>query len=103
MGKTLGAAVCAVLLLVTAGCGSSRPAAGEVSTALQKGVASTKDKTDKLTLPKKQADCAAKIFVKSDISDKDLRQIVDDHKFNASKANEKIIEKVAEDLQKCVA
>ena len=69
MVKKLGATVAVALLLATSACGGGRPSEEELSTAMQKGV-KTNDRTVKLT--KEQADCAAKIFVKSDLSDEAL-------------------------------
>ena len=72
MVKKLGATVAVALLLATSACGGGRPSEAELSTAMQKGV-KTSDQTVKLT--KEQADCAAKVFVKSDVSDEALEAI----------------------------
>jgi hypothetical protein len=105
MNKNLGAALAAAVLLATAACGggggaaSSRPSEDEISKALQKGVNSTAG-AQKLT--KKQADCAAKVFEKSKISDKALKAIVSgDKKFKESKADDAALKKVLPELQKC--
>ncbi len=74
MVKKLGATVAVALLLATSACGAGRPSAEELSTSMQKGV-KTNGRTVKLT--KDQADCAAKIFVKSDLSDEALQAIAD--------------------------
>ena len=74
MVKKLGATVAVALLLATSACGGGRPSEDELSTSMQKGV-KTNDQTVKLT--KEQADCAAKIFVKSDLSDEALQAIAD--------------------------
>ncbi len=100
MVKKLGATVAVALLLATSACGGSRPSADELSKAMQKGV-----KTDKQTvkLTKKQADCAAKIFVKSDISDDALKAIAErDDKYKESKKDRDALTKVSPDLAKCV-
>ena len=98
--KKLGATVAVALLLATSACGGGRPSEDELSKSMQKGV-----KTDKQTvkLTKKQADCAAKIFVKSDISDDALRAIADrDEKYKESKKDREALSKVTPDLAKCV-
>jgi hypothetical protein len=98
--KKLGATVAVALLLATSACGGGRPSEDELSTAMQKGV-KTNDQTVKLT--KKQADCAAKIFVKSDISDDALNAIAKrDDKYKESKKDRDALKKVSPDLAKCV-
>ena len=73
MVKKLGATVAVALLLATSACGAGRPSAdGAVDGDAEKGV-KTNGQTVKLT--KKQADCAAKIFVKSDLSDEALQAL----------------------------
>ena len=68
------------------------PPADELSTAMQKGV-KTNDRTVKLT--KDQADCAAKIFVKSDLSDEALQAIADgDETYKESKKDAAALKKI---------
>ena len=100
MVKKLGASVVVALLLATSACGGGRPSEDDLSTAMQKGV-----KTDnrEVKLTKKQADCAAKIFVKSDISDDALQAIADrDDKYKESKKDRDALTKVSPQLAKCV-
>lgn len=100
MVKKLGATLAVALLLATSACGGGRPSEDELSKAMQKGV-KTDDQTVKLT--EKQADCAAKIFVKSDISDDALRAIAErDEKYKESKKDRAALTKVSPDLAKCV-
>jgi hypothetical protein len=100
MGKKLGGTVAVVLLLATSACGAGRPSEGELSTAMQKGV-KTDEQTVKLT--KEQADCAAKIFVKSDLSDEALQAIVErDQEYKESKKDTAALKKISDDLGACV-
>ena len=99
MVKKLGASLAVALLLATSACGGGRPSADELSTAMQKGV-----KTDNRTvkLPKNQADCAARIFVKSDLSDEALQAIADrDETFKESKKDAAALQKITDDLGAC--
>lgn len=100
MVKKLGASVAVALLLATAACGAGRPSEKELSTAMQKGV-KTSDQTVKLT--KEQADCAARIFVKSDLSDEALQAIADrDQTYKESKKDAAALKKIRDDLGACV-
>ena len=100
MVKRLGATVAVALLLATSACGAGRPSEEELSTAMQKGV-KTNDQTVKLT--KEQADCAAKIFVKSGLSDDALQAIADrDETYKESKKDAAAFEKIKTDLGECV-
>ena len=99
MVKRLGATVAVALLLATSACGAGRPSEEELSTAMQKGV-KTNDQTVKLT--KKQADCAAKIFVKSGLSDEALQAIADsDETYKATKKDDAALKKITDDLGAC--
>lgn len=99
MVKKLGATLAVMLLLATSACGAGRPSQKELSTSMQKGV-KTGDRTVKLT--KDQADCAARIFVKSDLSDEALRAIADnDAKYKESKEDNAALEKIKNDLGAC--
>ena len=71
MVKKLGLTVAVTLLLLTSACGG-RPSEADVSKGLQGGFQSG---GQNVKLTKDQADCAAKIFVKSDISDDTLKAI----------------------------
>jgi hypothetical protein len=100
MVKKLGATVAVALLLATSACGAGRPSEEELSTAMQKGV-KTDDQTVKLT--KEQADCAAKIFVKSELSDEALQAITErDQTYKESKSDAAALEKIEDDLGACV-
>lgn len=105
MNKKLGAALAVALLLATSACGGGgRPSEDDVSKAFQKGVNGTETDGTKIKLTKKQADCAAKVFVKSKVSDKALKAIVDgDKKFKESKKDDAALQKVLPELQKCAA
>ena len=100
MVKKLGATVAVALLLATSACGGGRPSEAELSTAMQKGV-KTNDQTVKLT--KEQADCAAKIFVKSDLSDEALQALTErDQTYKESKKDAAALERISDDLGACV-
>ena len=100
MVKKLGATLAVALLLATSACGGGRPSEAELSTAMQKGV-KTNDQTVKLT--KEQADCAAKVFVKSDVSDEALEAIAErDETYKESKKDAAAFEKIKTDLGECV-
>ena len=99
MVKKLGATIAVALLLATSACGSERPTADELSTSMQKGV-KTGGRTVKLN--KAQADCAAKIFVKSDLSDEALKAIADsDETYKESKKDNAALDKITDDLAGC--
>lgn len=99
--KLLAATASVALLLATTACGgSTRPSAGEISATLQKGVAARGGTTVKLT--EKQADCAAKVFMRSSLSDKTLRAIADgDKDVKPSKKDAAALTKVTPELAKC--
>ncbi len=99
MVKKLGATAAVALLLATSACAGSRPSGPELSSAMQKGV---KAGGEKLELTKKQADCAAKIFEKSDLSDKSLQALADRNSdYKESAADTKALKKILPKLQKC--
>jgi hypothetical protein len=86
--RTLGAALVTGVLLATTACGGSgtRPSAGELSKALQKGGSSLVGSDT--TGNKKAADCLAKVLVESRISDRALKAIVEGNKtYQPSKAD----------------
>ena len=100
MVKKLAAAVTVALLLATSACGEERPTADELSTSMQKKGVTTDGRTVKLT--KDQADCAAKIFVKSGLSDEALQAIADsDETYKATKKDNAALEKIRDDLGAC--
>ena len=100
MVKKLGATVAVALLLATSACGDERPTADELSTSMQEKGVTTNGRTVKLT--KDQADCAAKIFVKSGLSDEALQAIVDsDETYKASKQDDAALRKITDDLGAC--
>lgn len=99
MEKKLGVTVAVALLLLTSACGG-RPSEADVSKGLQGGFRSG---GHTLKLPKAQADCAAKVFVKSGISDKTLKAIADrTNDYKPSKKDAAIAEKISNDLAACV-
>lgn len=94
-----GATVAVALLLATSACSGSRPSESDLSSALQKGV---KTSDQKLKLTKQQADCAAKLFEKSGLSDKSLQAIADRNSdYKEAAADKKALEKLLPRLQKC--
>jgi hypothetical protein len=100
MVKKLGATVAVALLLATSACGGGRPSADELSTSMQTKGVTTNGRTVKLT--KDQADCAAKIFVNSDLSDEALQAIADsDETYKASKQDDAALKKITDDLGAC--
>ena len=110
--KMLGASVAVALLLATSACGgggkgdsgsgSSRPSASELSKVFTKGAANANGQKVKLT--KAQADCAAKVFVKSKVSDQALEALVKGNKkYKESKKDDAALQKVLPQLQKCAS
>jgi hypothetical protein len=79
-------------LTLTAACGGGgRPSKSDVSDALTKNNNSVGTK-----LPKKQADCFAGLLVKSKVSDKALKALVDgDKKYKASSKDTTALNDVA--------
>jgi hypothetical protein len=99
MRKKLGVSLAVALLLATSACGG-RPSVADVSKGLQGGFRSG---GHNLKLTKQQADCAAKIFVKSKISDETLRAIADQNdNYKPSKKDGAVAEKISKDLAGCV-
>lgn len=83
---------------LTACGGSDRPSVEEVSAAMQKGDSSLTDEA--------VADCMAKVFVNSDISDETLQKAVEDDKLNESdipEKDKKVVEskEFSADLMEC--
>lgn len=102
--KAVGAALAVAALLATSACGGGgRPSEADVSKALQKGVVSSTDKSDKLKLTKKQADCTAKIFVKSELTDEALQKMANDHIYARNKKNDAVVTKLGTKLQACTS
>jgi hypothetical protein len=106
MKKKLGASVAVALLLATSACGGAggvkRPSESDLSQAFQKGVKGSQTNGQELKLTKKQADCAAKVFEKSKISDKALNAIVTgDKNFKETKADDAALKKAVPELTKC--
>ncbi|RLV49328.1 hypothetical protein D9V37_12370 [Nocardioides mangrovicus] len=99
--KKTGAIIGAVLLLTSAGCGNSRPSTSDVSKALQDGVKSSKSSKSELKLKKKQADCVAKVFEASKLSDATLTSMVDDHTYKQNTTNDKVLAGLSTKLAKC--
>jgi hypothetical protein len=89
MKKLTIALAAGLVFATTAACSGGRPSADEISKTLQEpdnAVGSA------VTMPKKGADCFAKAFHDSDLSDEALKAIVEkDNDYKASKADEKIL------------
>jgi hypothetical protein len=92
-----------IMALTMAGCGSDRPSAGDLSSAIQKE--SKKGSTSALgaaKISKAQADCMGKAIADSDISTKALKALVKgDNNFTASAADKKAATKVLPKMQAC--
>ena len=87
--KKTGVALVALAFAFTTACGggSERPTEGEVSKSL-----SSKSSVMPTAIPKKQADCVAKVLVKSDLSDKTLTALVkQDEKYKGTKKDQKVL------------
>lgn len=96
MPKRIVTAVAAATLILTAGCGSSRPSADDLSKSIQK--------QSKGQVTKKQADCMGEVMNKSKISDEGLRAIVkQDKKFKASKKDESAMKSATGDIMQCAS
>jgi hypothetical protein len=99
MVKKLGVPVSVALLLLTSACGG-RPSESDVSKGLQGGFSSG---GQNVKLTSQQADCAAKIFVKSKISDATLKAIADEKKdYKPSKKDAAIATKLSKRLAGCI-
>ena len=84
-------------LAVTSACGGGddRPSADEISKGLTKA--------SKGAITEKQADCAAKIISKSDLSDKSVQALADgDSKYKPTKDDTAKQAKLAEKLTGCL-
>jgi hypothetical protein len=94
MRRNVTLALVALGLTLTAACGGGggdRPTTSELSKAL-----TANNNATGTTLPKKQADCFAKLLEKSDVSDKTLRALVAaDKKYKGSKNDAKALTSVA--------
>ncbi len=108
--KKTGLTLIALALASTAACGgsggskgssaSNRPTQGQISKSL-----STTDNTQAKALPKTQADCVAKLLVKSKLSDKTLKAVVtQDKTYKATAKENKILATVGKTINKnCAA
>lgn len=99
MKKTLSAAIAAAALTLTAACGGGggdRPTADEISKAL------TSEKSALGTaVPKKAADCIAKVFEESKLSDKTLRALIKGDKDYKNADDTKVLGEMTEEIGKC--
>lgn len=104
MRRLLTAALGAAVLLTTAGCGGGgRPSPDEISASLQQEARTGQDAIVKESIDKQAADCMAQVLHRSTLSDAALRALVDGTKdYDASKADEKAMEKVAPDFVNCI-
>lgn len=95
MNKHLATVSIVIALALASACGGSdRPSQAEISTAIQK--------TDS-SFSKKGADCAAKVIVDSDISDRGLKAIAGDEKNYKPSAADKAVEaKISPAIAKCL-
>ncbi|MCW2780868.1 MAG: hypothetical protein JWR35_1317 [Marmoricola sp.] len=104
MRNKMCAALAIVLLLGTAACGGgsgSRPSTDDISKALQKGTSSG-DLGGIPKLDKKAADCIAKSFADSKLSDKALNALVSgDSKFKPSASDTKALTGIIPAMAKC--
>lgn len=103
MRKLLAAAVVAAFLMTVTGCGGGRPSPDEISASLQQEVKTGHDALIKDSVDKRAADCMGQVLYKSDLSDEALQAVVDgtEH-YDASKADEKAMEKVAPQFVNCI-
>jgi hypothetical protein len=93
MRRNVTLTIAALGLTLTAACGGGgdRPTSSELSKAL-----TANNNATGTTLPKKQADCFAKLLEKSGVSDKTLRALVaGDKKYKGTKKDETALGKVA--------
>ena len=102
MSRKLGAVLAAaVMTLAACGGGGGRPSADEISAVFQEG---GEIAGEDFSLPKDQADCVAKAYHESDISDEALNAIVEkDEDYEASEKDTKALEAVSsEKIAKCM-
>jgi hypothetical protein len=98
MTRKLGIALAATVVLL-AGCGGGggggRPSVDEISTMLSEG---GEIGGEEVSIPEEQADCVAKAFHESDLSDDALNAMVDkDEDYEASDADEKALTEISTD------
>lgn len=103
MTRKLGIALAATVVLL-AGCGGGgggRPSVDEISTVLSEG---GEIGGEDFSIPEEQADCVAKAFHESDLSDDALNAMVDkDEDYEASEADEKALTTIStETVAKCL-
>lgn len=99
MKKTLSLAIAAAALTLTAACGgggSDRPSADEISKAL-----TGDDSVLGTSVPKKAADCMAKVFEESKLSDKTLNALIKGDKDYKNEDDTKVLTTLSTDLGKC--
>lgn len=95
--KTLGAAFVVAAIVLTSACGGGddRPSKDDIVNGITKGAAGA--------ISKKQADCAAKIVLDSDLSAEALQALADgDSKFKPSKADQAEETDLTEKLAGCL-
>lgn len=99
MKKTLSIAIAAAAMTLTAACGGGggdRPTTNEISKAL-----TGDDSVLGTSVPKKAADCMAKVFEESKLSDKTLNALVEGDKDYENSDDTKVLTSLADDLGKC--
>ena len=102
MSRKLGAVLAAsVMALAACGGGGGRPSVDEISAVFQEG---SEIDGEEFSLPEDQADCVAKAYHESDISDEALNAIVEkDEDYEASDADTKALEDIgSEKIAECV-
>ena len=101
--RRFGAVLAISMVLVTSGCGgSSRPSAGDISSALRRGQDSVLGSAS-ANLTKKAADCVGKVFVDSKLSDSALKAIVaGDKAYKPSTTDTAAINALAAKIFACV-
>ena len=104
MSRKLGAVLAAAAMVLSAcggGGGGGRPSVEELSTAFQEG---SEVGGEEFSMTEDQADCAAKAFHDSELSDEALTALVEmEEDYDASEKDTKALESVSsEDMTKCI-
>ncbi len=103
--RKLGAAVVLAMALATSACGSDGPPTqDEIADGLQKSADAVLGEDSPLkTIPKKVADCMAKVLTDSDLSSETLKAIAQgDKSLNEIKKDAATLAGLAPDLVKCI-
>lgn len=90
MTKKLGASLAVAVLLATSACGAGRPSESDLSKALQHGLDVVGIGTTHV--PKKTADCLARLLEKSKASDAFLKAVAsNDQQYRRSRQDDKVL------------